>query len=440
MERPPSVATDPLAHRHGQWLRWLRLLAGFTSAQLVIQLLGFLSGILIVRYLSKPDYAWFTIANTLVATMGMLADSGISGALSAVGGTVWQDDARFGSLIRTALTLRRRLAFVAVLVVTPVFVWMLVKNHAPAATIAVVVPAALLALTLQLTAGVLGVVISLRQEIRRMQFMGLAAALLRLSLLAPACLIFLDVRVAVIIGTVGMALQVWLLRRWVSKSVAWHAPESPDYRGQILAIVKRQAPLTIFYCLQSQIIIWLISIFGNAQRVAEIGALGRFAMIFTLVYSVMNGIVVPRFARCQDRRTLRRRYWQVATSFTLLAGTLVALSAIFPRPLLWVLGTQYANLENEVWLMMLSAASSGLFVALVSLTYSKGWIMPAAISIPLEIVTQLVLIVTFDISSVRGVLLVGCCGSLPLVVLNIIIAHLETRNSPQTPAPSNPSS
>ena len=427
MERPPSVATDPLAHRHGQWLRWLRLLAGFTSAQLVIQLLGFLSGILIVRYLSKPDYAWFTIANTLVATMGMLADSGISGALSAVGGTVWQDDARFGSLIRTALTLRRRLAFVAVLVVTPVFVWMLVKNHAPAATIAVVVPAALLALTLQLTAGVLGVVISLRQEIRRMQFMGLAAALLRLSLLAPACLIFLDVRVAVIIGTVGMALQVWLLRRWVSKSVAWHAPESADYRAQILTIVKRQAPLTIFYCLQSQIIIWLISIFGNAQRVAEIGALGRFAMIFTLVSSVMNGIVVPRYARCHDRRVLKQRYWQVAAGFTLLAASLVALSAAFPRPLLWVIGSQYANLENEVWLMMLSAASSGLFVALFSLTYSKGWIVPAAISIPLEIVTQLILILTFDISTVRGVLLVGCFGSVPLIVLNIIIAHLEMR-------------
>ncbi len=419
--------TSPLSHQHQKWLRWFRLLAGFASAQLVIQLLGFLSGILIVRYLSKPDYAWFTIANTLVATMGMLADSGISGALSAVGGTVWQDDARFGSLIRTALTLRRRLALAAVLVVAPVFVWMLVKNHAPAATIAVVVPAALLSLSLQLTAGVLGVVLSLRQEIRRMQFLGLAAALLRLTLLAPACLVFIDVRVAVIIGTVGMALQVWLLRRWVSTSVSWHAPESADYREQILSIVKRQAPLTIFYCLQSQIIIWLISIFGNAQRVAEIGALGRFAMIFTLISSVMNGIVVPRFARCQDRSILQRRYWQVAAGFTFLAGSLVTLSAIFPRPLLWVLGAQYANLENEVWLMMLSAASSGLFVALVSLTYSKGWIIPAAISIPMEIVTQLILILAFDISTVRGVLLIGCLGSLPLIVLNIIIAHLEMR-------------
>ena len=47
---------DP-SHRHRKWLRWFSLIARFASAQLVIQVLGFLSGILIVRYLSKPDYA-----------------------------------------------------------------------------------------------------------------------------------------------------------------------------------------------------------------------------------------------------------------------------------------------------------------------------------------------------------------------------------------------
>ena len=422
--------SDALSHRHRKWLGWFSLLAGFASAQLIIQVLGFLSGILVVRYLSKPDYAWFTIANTLVATMGMLADSGVSGALSAVGGTVWQDDAKFGSLIRTALTLRRKLAIGSVIVVTPIFVWMLAKNHAPVATIAVVLPAALLGLSMQLTAAVLGVVVSLRQEIRRMQTLGLAAALLRLMLLAPACLVFMDVRVAVIIGTVAVAFQVWLLRRWVSTSVELRAPESADYRSRILAVVKKQAPLTIFYCLQANIIIWLISIFGSPQRVAEIGALGRFALLFALISSVLNGIVVPRFARCQDPGILRRRYWQVAISFAILGGSLVALSAAFPRPLLWVLGSKYANLEHEVWLMMLSAASGGMFISLVSLTYSKGWIVPATISIPLEIVVQLVLILIFDISTVRGVLWIGVFTPLPLTLMNVIIAHKEIARIP----------
>ena len=426
-----------LSARHRKWFAWFSLLARFASAQLVIQVLGFLSGILVVRHLSKPDYAWFTIANSLAATMSMLADVGVSGALSAIGGEVWQDNARFGSLIRTALTLRRKFAIVSVAVVTPVFVWMLVKNQAPVATTAVLVPVALAGFLMQLTAGVLGVVISLRQEIRRMQLLGLAAALMRLGLIAPACLIFIDARVAVVAGTVACALHVWILRRWVKTSIEWHAPESADYRSRILSIVKRQAPITIFHCVQGQIIVLLISIFGSEERVAEIGALGRFAILFTVISSVINGIIVPRFARCQDRSLLRRRYWQVAIGFAVLAGSLVALSAAFPRPLLWVIGAQYANLESEVWLMMLNAALGAMFVCLVTLTYFKGWIIPAAITIPMEIGTQLLLILIFDMSTVRGVLLVGAIGSLPPILLNIIIAHLKTRNSPATSSPLN---
>lgn len=424
--------TVALSHRHRKWLGWLNLLARFASAQMAIQVLGFLSGVIIVRHLSKPDYAWFTIANSFVATMGMLANLGVSGAVSAIGGEVWQDNAKFGSLIRTALTLRRKLAIVSAMVVPPIFIWMLMRNQAPAATIAVLVPAAIIGFLMQMTAGVLEVVISLRQEIRRMQIVGLATALLRLGLLAPACLVLLDARVAVITGTAAFTFQAWLLRRWIRTSIEWNAPESPEYRGRILGIVRKQAPLTIFHCVQGQIIVLLISIFGNEDRVAEIGALGRFAILFTLISSVMNGIVIPRFARCQDRGVLRRRYWQVAIGFALLAGFLVVISAAFPRVLLWVIGAKYANLESEVWLMMLNAALGSMFMCLVSLTYCKGWILPAAISIPMEIATQLSLILIFDMSTVRGVLLVGCIGSVPLILLNIVIAHLNTR-SPTTP-------
>ena len=424
--------SNGISHRQRKWFAWFSLLARFTSAQVLIQILGFLSGIIIVRYLSKPDYAWFTIANSLAATMGMLANLGVTGALSAIGGEVWQDNRRFGSLIRTALTVRRQLAVWSVLIVTPIFIWMLVKNQAPNGKIAVLVPVALVGFLMQLTAGVLGIVTSLRQEIRRMQLVGLAAAFLRLGLLAPACLVFIDSSVAIIAGAIAAAMQVWILRRWVRNSIEWDAPESPDYRKRIFAIVKMQAPLTIFHCVQGQVIVLLISIFGSEDRVAEIGALGRFAVIFTLISSVMNGIVVPRFARCQERGVLRRRYWQVAAGFAFLAGTLVLLSAIFPGPLLWVLGANYANLESEVWLMMLNAALGAMFACLVSLTYCKGWIVPAAISIPMEIATQTILILTFDISTVRGVLLVGCIGSVPLILLNIVIAHLHTR-SPSSP-------
>ena len=426
---PRSMITGQ-SDRHRKWFRWFHLLARFASVQLIIQILGFLSGILIVRHLSKSDYAWFTIANALASTLGLIADSGISAALSSIGGTIWQDNARFGSLVRTGLTLRRKFAIATVIVVTPVFIWLLGKNQAPAGIIVVVVLAALAGFSFQLTAGILGIVLSLRQEIGRIQRLGLGAALVRLALVAGACVVFIDVRVAMIIGVTGPGLHEWFLRRWVRSSIEWDAPERADYRSRVLDIVKRQAPLSIFFCLQGQIVVWLISIFGGKDQVAEVGALGRLAMIFSVLASVMHGVVIPRFARCQDRGTIRRRYWQVVVGFGLMGGAVVVFSAIFPRPFLWVLGGRYANLEDDVWLMMLSAALGALFTIQHALSYSKAWIAPAMISIPMELLTLVSLTMMLDISTVRGVLWLGCGSFIPQIVLKIVIAHFELKKHP----------
>lgn len=418
-----------------KWLARLRLLASFGSVQIVIQVLGFLNGILIVRYLSKPDYAWFTIATALVSTLGMLADCGVSGALSAIGGRVWQDNVRFGSLIRTALTLRRALALWSVLIVTPLFLWLLVKNQAPAEVIAVLLPAAMVGFLLQLSATVLSVVLLLRQEIRQIQSLGFLTAVFRFALIGSACLVFIDARVATIAGTIAIALNAWLVRKWAYASVDSSAPIDAEYRTEILSVVKRQAPLTIFYCLHGQISVWLISIFGGALRVAEIGALGRFAAIFTVVTSVMSGVVVPRFARCQDAGTLWRRYWQIFAGFALGFGILVVGSALFPGPLLWILGAKYANLEGDVWLMMLTSAVGSMLTTLQALNFSKAWIPPALVSIPMDVITLVILVMVCDISTVRGVLTMSCLGFVPHLFLNSIVAHRGLKKLASAPNP-----
>lgn len=424
-----------LSTRHRKWLGWLNLLARFASVQLVIQVLGFLSGILIVRHLAKADYAWFTIASTFVATLAMLADCGVLGGVSAIGGAIWQDRAKLSSLILTGLAIRRKLALAAVLLLTGPFIWMLWKKDAPAAVIAVVVPVTLLGFFLQMTVNLLSTGMWYRQQLRRLQLLGLAPAILRAALIALASLLWLDARIAIAIGTISFALQVLLLHRWEREALDWRAPHSPEYAARIRVILKKQAPLTIFHCVQGQIVVWLISIFGGRDQVADIGALGRFAILFTVVSPVVNNVLIPRFARCQDPAVLARRYRQIALGFAALAGALVALAALFPKPLIWLIGAKYANLEGQVWLMMLYAALGGTFGCLVSLTYAKGWILPAAISIPMEIATQVILILSFDLTKISSVLIVGCLGQLPPILLAVIVARRELKKAAAAPPP-----
>src|SRR3979409_1108581 len=104
-----------------------RVIGSFAVVQAIVQFIGFLSGILLVRWLSQTEYAYFTIANSMQGTINLLADIGISVGLVSIGGRVWQDRHRFGQLVNTALRLRRRLGSIAVVIITPIMYLMLVR-------------------------------------------------------------------------------------------------------------------------------------------------------------------------------------------------------------------------------------------------------------------------------------------------------------------------
>ncbi len=399
------------------------MLTKFVSVQVVVQLLGAASGILLVRALSRQEYAYFIIANSFLATISILADSGVSIGLTSIGGRVWQDRFRFGELINTALRLRRYLALIAVAVVAPILVWMLVSNGASKSYSAVVTLAVLIALNYQLTAGVLGVVPRLHSEVGRVQKLDALAAVARLVLLVAAYFIFLDAAVALFAGLVGVVGQYFFLKRWAADNIEPRAPINREDQKTILGIVKHQAPNAVFYCLQGQLTVWLISVFGNTANVAEIGALGRLGMIFAVISAVMSSIVLPGFARCQSAELLRRRYFQIVGGFLLMGAGLVAIAALFPDELLWILGSKYAHLRNELLLMMTMSAFSALIAAMWSLNSTKAWIKYSWLNIPSVIFTQVVLLLSVDISTLKGVLVFGILSLVPTFALNSFLTY-----------------
>ena len=123
-----NEASSPTIRRA---LHRARVIGNFVTVQAIVQLIGFLGGILLVRQLEQHEYAYFTITNSMQGTINLLADIGISIGLVSIGGRVWNDRRRFGELINTALRMRRKLGAVAIILITPVLYFLLVKNGAP---------------------------------------------------------------------------------------------------------------------------------------------------------------------------------------------------------------------------------------------------------------------------------------------------------------------
>ena len=263
----------------------------------------------------------------MLVTVLMLADSGISSGLTAIGGRIWRDTYRLSQLIRTALQLRRLLAIVALPVVIPVLIWMLRHNGASFSKTAILVATVLLGCGLELVTRMYAVALRLKSEIRQIQNQALVAAAVKLAIVAVAVLIWFNVEIALLAGVAGFAAQYWMLRRWHTGNLDRHAPGDPEMRTEILAVVRKQAPNTIYYCFQAQITVWLISVFGNAESVADVGALGRLAVVFSILGSLTSEVVFPAFARIQNPAQVRRRYLQIVLTFTALSASLVGLFA-----------------------------------------------------------------------------------------------------------------
>jgi len=417
--------------------KWLPILARFTFIQGVVQLLGFAAGILIVRQLPKREYAFYTIGNTMLATILLLADSGISSALSAIGGRVWHDNKRLGSLMNTALQLRRQLAVLTVLVVVPMLVWLLRQNGAHLLETVVLVLVVLAGSGLELITRIYSVALRLKSQIRQIQKQALVAGFMKLAVVGVAIFVFFNAIVAILSVVIGYAVQFWMLRRWTARNIDKDAPKDEVMRSEIISVIKKQAPHSIYFCLQGQITVWLISIFGSADNVANVGALGRLAVLFMIVSSVSVEVILPAFSRIQSADQLRRRFFQIVLGYFAISTLLMCVIIAFPRQILSVLGSQYANLQSEGILMAASAVVAAIGGLLWTVNAARAWIVPPHILIPCTIVLQVVLVMILDLSTVRGVLLFSIYSGLPGIILSMWWAMRRMWELPTTSHASN---
>ena len=220
-----------------------------------------------------------------------------------------------------------------------------------------------------------------------------------------------------------------MLRRYVVGVVDLPAPENDEDRAAMKGFIRSQAANAIFFCMQGQITVFLISFFATrANSVAEVGALGRLAMIFAVLSNLLTNVFAPAFARCQSPRRLRYQYAGVLGGVSAFSAGILAVAAFLPSAFLFVLGGKYAHLDHELVLMVGGAVASALTGTFWALNSARGWIAGSWLYIPLTLATQVALIPFTDFSTVGGVLIFNLISSVPNVLLNMVLSYRGFRS------------
>lgn len=420
------------------WRRYafLNRVAIFATGQGSIQLIQIVSGLLLLRWLDVREYAQYGLAAAFLATFRIFVEMGLPGAVAALVGDRFNDSNHVGRYVAAAKKLRFQLflVFSAAFIVS--FSLIAGRHRWPWPRIAELVVCILICIWLEGRLNINSRVLLARRRVAEYYGVLVLPGIARLAGLA-----FFRA-----LSTLSSVTALWLnvFSTWLSARAMHNRsrrlidePTQPDRLAlrELKLHVAPLAPSIVFFGLQGQIIIFIMGLVGKTQQIAEVAALGRLAQVFVLL-GASNAVLVAPILAATPSSKLLRRYSIVLAIGSCAAGSITLIGALFPEPLLWLLGSNYAHLSRESSWIVAGACVRYLASLCSVVNRSRSWMSwRASVStIVLELAAQVVAIFYLDVATTMEAVyfsVVAACAALfGQLLINIIgLANSPSRQS-----------
>jgi O-antigen/teichoic acid export membrane protein len=354
--------------------KWWRLLFKFLSGQASLQALNVFSGLVLLRWLSKEEYAKFTFVMAFYTTTNMLVDAGFTTTITSLVGDRYHDKFILGKYVSSA-KYYRTLLFAFLVPFSAVLFLILSSRQSWPFTEQILVMASI-ALTIY-GQGIFSIYASplqMHQTLGDFYRPQLITSSLRLVI--NLILYFIGILsgfFAFATQTVSIYLNANFIRRKGKQFVIESNKPDLVVRREMFSYLSPQFPQIVFYALQGQIVYLAITYFGEVNDIANIGALSRLQQIFSLFAPFLFVVIQPIVARTQSNKLMKLF---LILLFTISGVILIILFSgfFFPELYLLILGDKYNQLGGEVFTVLLSGCITTLGSLFYVFQISRKWI------------------------------------------------------------------
>ncbi|MBS1563495.1 MAG: hypothetical protein JST39_03865 [Bacteroidetes bacterium] len=395
----------------------LSVIIPFFSFQVLIQFIDALSGIILVRNLVKSDYAFLGIAGIVVSSVLNIAISGLSSYLISSGVQVRDDKTAISRLL---ITIQRfvnpfKYAFIACSI--PILFFLLYRNGMGASRIAIIIVFVCTDIFFRVEGQLYQCVLNIYGKFNYLQTINLCGTICRF-LLVIGCYYFLNAEIAVAGMLLSYFVQYILAK---NKSKVYILPGvSPDFDHfkPIRSLYISQLPITIYNAFDSQIGVFLLSVFGTTELIADINAAARLSLIIVAINAFINNYVLVKLSAINDYKLFRKRVFFMLRFFTVTYFVCVTLMYFFPGWFIWLIGEKYSNIEPFLYLTVINLCINHVSGVIYAVNFSKMWIKKNWIIIPVTLVVQVIGIYFIGLSSFQKVTYYTFFCMLPNLVIN----------------------
>jgi len=409
---------------------WMKLVTITGSTQVLVQITGLLSGLLIIRLLPIEEYAYYTLANTMLGTMTILADSGISNGVMAEGGKVWKDRIKLGTVLITGMDLRKKFGIGSLIITVPILIYLLRDHNASWLSVLLIVLAIIPAFFAALSDSILASVAKLHQSIKPLQKNNATVGLGRLGLNLILVILFPLTFIALTANSIPRIYGNYKLRQIASNFANLNVEPDKEVRRAISVSVKRTMPIVIYHCISGQLAIWLISFFGTTASISQLGALGRLAMIFSVFSGLFTTLVVPRFSRMlADKEKMMKIFLSVQVLTFVISICLVLVVYFLSNPILWILGEKYQGLNYELVLVAISNGFTLMIGITSKLCVSRAWYLKPQYIIGINFIATVLAIGFLNLTTLEGVLFFNIIVTIAQYILMLSYGFTQIRKT-----------
>jgi O-antigen/teichoic acid export membrane protein len=371
---PQFVKRLSVSLRSEKLQRRLRTIFVYLTGQGLVQLVSLSLGMLVLRWLNVENYAQFSVAFGFQTTLGMLTDLGFAGTIIALVGSRGKDPDVVGSYIRSGRHLRNVMLVWLTPIATIVFVFIARQHHWPVVSSILLFVSIVASIYFSGMVSYYGAPLLIRSRLSHYYRHQLAGAAFRV--VVCAILYFthgLNAWTTSWTNAAGLLLIGMLNARESRPFITLPKHHLQSVTKQMVSYVMPNLPNIIFYALQGQISLFLISFFGQTRSIAEVGALGRLGQLFLLLSGFNSAVIEPFFARLREEQVLK-------SFFVLFAGaasicTVISLVGFLePRWLLLLLGAKYASLERETGWLVLGSCIGYMATVVWTVCGARRWL------------------------------------------------------------------
>lgn len=404
--------------------RLLHVVTNFLVGQGATQGVSVLAALFLVRHMSVDAYAQFSLTIGFQTVFASLMDMGFASTIVPMVGERRDDHALVGRYVRSAKHLRDRAFWILSPIAVAAFIAIMHKQHWSWSVQFALICSVLLSLYSSGTVSYYSAPLFLYGRLPDYYVPQVITGAGRL-------VIYVGLRFFGGLNAwsaAGLsALNISIVGGWLSRKsrplLKWPDRDDPTTDRETLRYILPAAPAIIFSAFQSQITLFLISIFGGTVLIANVAALSRIAQLFSVLMTFYIVIIEPYIARL-NRQRLLPTFAGLVLLATLVFVPIVWIAFTWPKVFLWMLGPKYEGLYGLVGWVILSACMNSVAGLMWIMNRARKWVFwsGAVLEVALVLVVQFAFVIFIGVHSTREAVLLSFASSFCYLVAHSYVS------------------